>query len=79
MRIGQRVMLIGTDGFMPPMGSIGTVQSPIYEDGDCEVLFPEYPCPNPPGITWVAHWTWLLPLSDGEHETKLEQLECKQP
>ncbi len=63
MNIGQVVMLIGTDGYMPPMGAVGCIVSPIDEDGDYEVHFELYPCPVPPDVTWFAHSSWLIPLS----------------
>jgi hypothetical protein len=63
---GSRVMLIGTDGYMPPLGSRGIILSDFDEVGDCDVLFHGHPCPNPPDTSWVAHRSWLLPLDDGD-------------
>lgn len=59
IKVGDLVRLIGDDGFMPPLGSIGTVESAEDEYGDHDVLFIGYPCPNPPGTTWVTHKTWI--------------------
>ena len=62
-KIGQMVMLVGTDGFMPPFGAIGEVTG--YDGEDYDVLFPKHPCPVPPGITWCALPNWLMPI-DGD-------------
>lgn len=62
MRIGQLVMLVGTDGYMPPLGAIGEIVGPLDEDGDYEVLFPQHLCPVPPGVTWAAQAHWLMPI-----------------
>ena len=73
---GQMVMLIGTDGFMPPLGAIGEIVA--FDDGDYDVLFPKHPCPVPPGITWCAPPTWLMPLGGDEINHKdSEALELK--
>jgi len=61
LKRGQLVMLVGTDGFMPPLGAEGEI---VGFDGEYyEVLFPKYPCPNPPGEWWLAPPTWLMPLN----------------
>lgn len=65
MKVGQLVMLVGTDGFMPPLGAVGEIVGPLDEYGDYEVLFPRHPCQVPPGITWEAQAQWLMPLNDG--------------
>lgn len=62
MKIGTPVCLVGTDGFMPPVGACGTIVEPIDETGDYGVEFDTYPCPHPPGTHWYAHKTWLVPL-----------------
>ena len=72
MKIGQLVMLIGCDDFMPPLGAIGEIVGELDSYGDYEVLFPKYPCPVPPGITWETKKQWLMPLNDG---LPLEQVE----
>lgn len=64
MRIGKKVMLVGSDGYMPPFGAIGVIDGPIDEYGDYPVSFAKYPCPIPPGTHWEAHHTWLMPLDD---------------
>ena len=71
MKIGQLVMLVGTDVFMPPLGAVGEIVGPLDEFGDYEVLFHRYPCPNPPGITWETQAHWLMPLDDGERKTNV--------
>ncbi|TDV06045.1 hypothetical protein C7408_12426 [Paraburkholderia caballeronis] len=63
MKVGTVVILIGTDGYMPPIGSYGEIVEPLDMDGDYGVLFPLHPCQNPPGIHWYARGTWLLPVS----------------
>ena len=74
LRVGARVMLVGTDGFMPPMGAIGTVVGPLDEYGDHEVDFPAHPWRLFPGHdgpvspaesdTWEVPAKWLMPLDD---------------
>lgn len=57
---GQLVMLVGSDGFMPPFGSVGEVLA--FDGEDYDVEFPGYPCPNPPGTFWCAPPSWLMPI-----------------
>lgn len=64
MKIGQLVMLIGTDAFMPPLGAIGEIVGPLDDDGDYEVLFKKHPCPVGAEITWFAQARWLMPIND---------------
>lgn len=66
MNIGQMVLLIDTDGYMPPLGTIGTIIEPIDSDDDYGVSFPSHPCPHPPGPHWYAHKAWLVPLDSKE-------------
>ena len=73
MKVGQLVMLVGTDGFMPPLGAIGEIVGLLDELGDHEVLFPGHPCPVPPGITWEAQAHWLMPLDDDATRAILER------
>ncbi len=68
---GQLVMLVGCDGFMPPLGAIGEIVG--WDDGDYEVLFPRHPCPVPPGITWYAEPRWLMPLDGGQKVVETER------
>ena len=63
MKIGTNVCLVGTDGYMPPIGSCGIVTSGIDEDGDYLVFFPDHLCPHPPSVEWFAHQSWLIPLN----------------
>ena len=62
---GQLVLLIGTDDFMPPLGSVGEVVSgPDWMD-DYLVHFPGHPCPVfdvADGVNWWAARSWLTPL-----------------
>lgn len=72
---GDMVRLVDGDGFMPPLLSVGTVVSAFDEDGDADVYFPGYPCPVPPGTSWVAHRSWLRKIDPDQHSTELaEQL-----
>lgn len=59
MKVGDLVMLIGTDGFMPNLGSIGEIVEP-FDGEDFGVLFPSWPCPVPPGIQWYVPPCWLM-------------------
>lgn len=63
MKIGQLVMLIGCDNFMPPLGAVGEIVGGIDSYGDHEVLFPKYPCPVQ-DTTWEIPAKWLMPLND---------------
>lgn len=64
---GDLVRLVDRQDDMPPIGSIGEVlerDSNLYE-----VQIVGYPCPVPPGTTWVcaAHELRLIPpLSEPE-------------
>jgi hypothetical protein len=71
LRIGQLVMLVGSEGNMPPFGAYGEIIG--YEHGDYEVLFPKYPCPNPPGITWLAAPNWLMPVNPDDSSVSDDQ------
>lgn len=62
MKIGTPVCLVGTDGYMPPVGSCGVISEAEDDMGDYGVEFAGHPCPNPPGTQWYAHKTWLVPL-----------------
>lgn len=64
MKIGQAVMLVGTDGSMPPMGAVGVIVGPLDHDGDHEVDFPAHPCPVGGEETWFVPARWLMPLDD---------------
>lgn len=64
LKLGQLVMLIGADDFMPPLGAVGEVVGALDDWGDYEVLFPQHPCPVPPGVTWQAHCSWLMPINE---------------
>lgn len=62
LRLGQQVILVFKDEEpLPPVGATGEVVSTPDEVGDCEVLFPDYPCPvSEP--EWVVPQTWLVPI-----------------
>lgn len=71
MKVACTVMLVGTDGHMPPMGTTGTIVADADRDGDYEVMFPKYPwrrhhsgcCPDETD-TWFVPGRWLMPLDD---------------
>lgn len=63
MKIGDLVMLIGTDGFMPPLGAIGEIVG--WDGEDFEVEFPRHPCPALPGTYWCALPSWLVLIRGG--------------
>ena len=65
MKVGQMVMLISCDNFMPPLGACGEIVGALDSCGDHEVLFPHFLCPVPPGVTWEIPEVWLMPLNDG--------------
>ena len=70
MRVGQRVMLVGCDDFMPPLGACGVIVGPIDWLGDHEVVFPDHPWSAYTGSTldtdsWEIPARWLMPLDDG--------------
>jgi hypothetical protein len=73
VNVGQIVLLVGTDDYMPPIGSVGEIVEAQDADGDYGVEFAGHPCPNPPGTHWYAHRTWLVPLDPARmihHETE---------
>jgi hypothetical protein len=73
MRSGQLVLLIGTDGYTPPLGSIGEVVAMCPSgDGDIDVHFPGYPCPVPPDESWCCAPSWLVPLDPKQMEQREE-------
>jgi hypothetical protein len=63
LRIGIMVILVGTDGCMPPLGSYGEIVEMPDEEGWYGVLFPHHPCPAGPEPWWFAPPSWLLPIS----------------
>lgn len=63
MKIGTPVCLVGTDGYMPPIGSCGVIVEGIDDMDDYGVEFPDHPCPVPPDSHWYAHKSWLVPLT----------------
>lgn len=75
MRLGQAVMLVGTDGYMPPMGSVGEIVE-AFDGGDYGVAFERYPCPVPPETYWYVPPEYLMPINRN-NETQEEQ--AKEP
>lgn len=65
LKLGQVVMLIGKDDFMPPIGAIGEVIKTVDSDGDCEVMFEQYPCPVE-SPEWVVPQVWLIPIQPNQ-------------
>lgn len=75
MKLGQLVMLVGTDDFMPPLGAIGEIVGLLDDDGDYRVIFPKYPCPVE-DITWYAQAHWLMPITGLGSLDNVDALEC---
>lgn len=81
MRLGSIVMFIrdddhycSTDGAMPPLGSIGEIISNFDDDGECDVLFPNSPCPVLlPDASWVMHRTMLIEILDKDAPMKTDE------
>lgn len=73
--VGAPVKLVShyPDDYMPPIGYVGTIISPMDSDGDFDVLFPGCPCPNPPGTFWCVPKRQLAPavLVDGERVVRV--------
>lgn len=49
----------------PPIGTLGTVVTPLDEYGDYDVVFDDYPCPVPsppplPSDSWVVHKNMIV-------------------
>jgi len=58
MLVGDLVMLVGSDGYMPPFGSIGTIIEP-FDGEDYGVIFDNHICPvGEP--QWYAQPSWLM-------------------
>lgn len=62
MKMETLVILIGTDGFMPPISSIGEIVED-FDGLDFGVLFPHFPCPAGPEIYWYIPPSMLRPVS----------------
>lgn len=60
MKRGQLVMLIGTDGFMPPMGAVGEIVK-AFDGEDYGVMFPRHPCPVE-SPEWYVPPHMLMPI-----------------
>ena len=60
MKVGQLVMLVGTDGFMPPMGTVGEIVE-AFDGEDYGVLFPRHPCPVE-SPEWYVPPSMLMPI-----------------
>ncbi len=80
MKVGQLVMLVGTDGYMPPMGAVGEIVEP-FDGEDYGVLFPRYPCPVE-SPEWYVPPRMLMPIEDGGglaticgHKVRLQRIE----
>lgn len=86
MKIGQRVMLIcscptySSDWYpMPPVGSLGTIDSELDEHGEYDILFDNYPCP---GLDprWITHMSHIVPIDLHDEEiTKQANLSIPVP
>lgn len=74
MNIGQLVMLIGTDGFMPPMGAIGQIVEG-YDGEDYGVDFPRHICPAGPEPYWYVPPNMLMPINGELQRQAIETCE----
>jgi hypothetical protein len=72
VKLGTHVCLVGTDGFMPPIGSCGVIVEAMDDMGDYGVNFPKHPCPNGQETYWYAHHSWLVPLDPLKEEIEME-------
>lgn len=72
MNIGQLVMLIGADGFMPPLGSIGEIAE-AFDGEDYGVDFPGNPCPVGEPI-WYVPPQYLMPLNPDQAHDIIERV-----
>lgn len=75
MKIGQIVMLVGCDNFMPPLGAVGEIVGALDSFNDHEVLFYKYPCPVEE-ITGGIPAKWLMPLKDDSIDIAQIKTEC---
>ena len=75
MKVGQLVMLVGCDDFMPPLGAVGEIVGPLDGYGDHEVLFPRHLCPVCE-VIWEIPARWLMPLGDGGIPEMLAQVDA---
>jgi hypothetical protein len=73
-------MLIGGDGFMPPMGSTGNIiEGPLWDlydeqgEPDYNVIFEGHPCPID-DESWNCLHSWLIPLND-KPEVTINEIE----
>jgi hypothetical protein len=60
-RVGQLVMLMAHDDYLPPIGAIGEIVGPLDADGDYEVMFPKHPCPVE-SPEWYVRECFLAPV-----------------
>ena len=65
MKVGQLVMLVGTYGYMPPMGAVGEIVKP-FDGEDYGVMFPRHPCPVE-SPEWYVPPSMLMPVGGDAH------------
>lgn len=70
MKVGDMVMLIGCDNFMPPCGVVGTIIRP-FDGEDFAVDFPSYPCPVE-SPEWYVPPQWLMVIPPPESTRQCE-------
>ena len=68
MKIGQLVMLIGTEGGMPPIGAVGEIVE-AFDGEDYGVDFPGLTCPAGPEPYWYVPPRMLMPVTPDENWT----------
>lgn len=61
----------------PPIGTKGTVISPLDEFNEFDVMFDDYPCPaNIPDESWVTHRLMVVFIDD-EVSTQYSEMEME--
>ena len=66
--MNKRVLVVGGSKYygtrfipFPPIGTLGTTISHMDEEGDYDVMFDNYPCPNNlPDESWITHKSFIV-------------------
>jgi len=70
----MRVMVIYSDRRydagdtpFPPIGTMGTLLRGFDYEGDCDVMFDDYPCPTSlPDASWVTHRSQIVFIDEDD-------------